>query len=225
MTATRTIRVLVAEDQPMIRAAFASLLSAQPDIEVVGTVADGAAAVREAGRLHPAVTLMDIRMPVMDGIAATRGIRAARASNVLVLTTFREESLVLGAVEAGASGFLLKDSDPTVLLTAVHRIAAGKGFLDPAVTPTVLGHVTTTAAPATVPGFTARESEVLALVCEGMGNRDIADRLVVAESTVKTHVKALLGKTGSRDRVGLVVWAARRGLLGSDGPLRGTPPP
>lgn len=207
------ISVLVAEDQPMIRAAFVSLLTAQPDIEVCGSVADGAAAVQTAESVRPTVTLMDIRMPGMDGIAATRAIRNAGTSKVLILTTFREKQLVLGAVEAGAHGFLLKDSQPTVLLAAVRRIAAGEGYLDPTITPLVLRHVKKDTPVTALPGLTTRESEVLALVCQGLGNREIAQRLTIAESTVKTHVKALLGKTGSRDRVALVIWAAGHGLL------------
>lgn len=232
------IRVLVAEDQALIRQSFAQLIDAHPQMKVIGAVGDGAEAVRRVSGAD--VVIMDIRMPVMDGIEATRQIVqgvtsgcTARSSTpkVLVLTTFREENLVLGALEAGAAGFLLKDSNPRELLSAIMRIHCGEGVIDPKVTPMVLRHISSRAPrsgqPARVfsthgadsdpthsaPQFTPREQEILSLVCQGLSNDEIARRLVVATSTVKTHVKALLAKTGSRSRVHLVIWAAKKGLL------------
>ena len=232
------IRVLVAEDQALIRQSFAQLIDAHPQMKVIGAVGDGAEAVRRASGAD--VVVMDIRMPVMDGIEATRQIvqgvpsgGAARASTpkVLVLTTFREEHLVLGALEAGAAGFLLKDSNPRELRSAIMRIHRGEGVIDPKVTPMVLRHVSPRAPHSGQPArafsthgadsdpthtgtqFTPREQEILNLVCQGLSNDEIARRLVVATTTVKTHVKSLLTKTGSRSRVDLVIWAAKNGLL------------
>ncbi|OFL73186.1 DNA-binding response regulator [Corynebacterium sp. HMSC063G05] len=232
------IRVLVAEDQALIRQSFAQLIDAHPQMKVIGAVGDGAEAVRRASGAD--VVVMDIRMPVMDGIEATRQIvqgvpsgGAARASTpkVLVLTTFREEDLVLGALETGAAGFLLKDSNPRELLSAIMRIHRGEGVIDPKVTPMVLRHVSPRAPHSGQPArafsthgadsdpthtgtqFTPREQEILNLVCQGLSNDEIARRLVVATTTVKTHVKSLLTKTGSRSRVDLVIWAAKNGLL------------
>ena len=232
------IRVLVAEDQALIRQSFAQLIDAHPQMKVIGAVGDGTEAVRLASGAD--VVVMDIRRPVMDGIEATRQIvqgvpsgGAARASTpkVLVLTTFREEDLVLGALEAGAAGFLLKDSNPRELLSAIMRIHRGEGVIDPKVTPMVLRHVSPRAPHSGQPArafsthgadsdpthtgtqFTPREQEILNLVCQGLSNDEIARRLVVATTTVKTHVKSLLTKTGSRSRVDLVIWAAKNGLL------------
>lgn len=228
------IRVVVAEDQALIRESFARLIDAHPDMHVIASVSNGAEAVRHAAGAD--VVVMDIRMPVMDGIEATRrivrGVGSAGSASgagskhpkVLVLTTFREEELVLGALDAGASGFLLKDSDPAELLSAIARIHRGEGVLDPKVTPMVLRHIAHAgagaghdtghrAAQAELPEFTPREREILGLVCEGLSNDEIARRLFVATTTVKTHMKSLLTKTGSRGRVELVIWATRRGLL------------
>lgn len=232
------IRVLVAEDQALIRQSFAQLIDAHPQMKVIGAVGDGAEAVRLASGAD--VVVMDIRMPVMDGIEATRqiaqgapsgGMARASTPKVLVLTTFREEDLVLGALEAGAAGFLLKDSNPRELLSAIMRIHRGEGVIDPKVTPMVLRHVSPRAPHSGRPAsassthgagsdptdagtqFTPREQEILNLVCQGLSNDEIARRLVVATTTVKTHVKALLAKTGSRSRVDLVIWAAKNGLL------------
>ncbi|WP_246823118.1 response regulator transcription factor [Corynebacterium sp. HMSC063G05] len=228
----------MAEDQALIRQSFAQLIDAHPQMKVIGAVGDGAEAVRRASGAD--VVVMDIRMPVMDGIEATRQIvqgvpsgGAARASTpkVLVLTTFREEDLVLGALETGAAGFLLKDSNPRELLSAIMRIHRGEGVIDPKVTPMVLRHVSPRAPHSGQPArafsthgadsdpthtgtqFTPREQEILNLVCQGLSNDEIARRLVVATTTVKTHVKSLLTKTGSRSRVDLVIWAAKNGLL------------
>ena len=306
-----TWRVVVVDDQALVVSAFEMLLSAQADLEVAGTASDGAAALallrglRRRGR-GADVVLMDIRMPVMDGVEAIRAMRAEEGLGgipVLVLTTFDEEELVLGALRAGARGFLLKDASPGLLLEAVRTVAAGGSWLDPAVTGTVLAHLgdgdppgpagvpmpgpagtpaergavsepepadapTPVAGPAAVPGtgpatvpvgsgesgaapmvpgiesparpgpgsptrpgpvaepgptagpgtglaepVTLRERQVLALVCEGLPNAEIGERLHLAESTVKTHVKALLAKTGRRNRVELIVHAFRHGLV------------
>ena len=306
-----TWRVVVVDDQALVVSAFEMLLSAQADLEVAGTASDGAAALallrglRRRGR-GADVVLMDIRMPVMDGVEAIRAMRAEEGLGgipVLVLTTFDEEELVLGALRAGARGFLLKDASPGLLLEAVRTVATGGSWLDPAVTGTVLAHLgdgdppgpagvpmpgpagtpaergavsepgpadapTPVARPATVPGtgpatvpvgsgesgaapmvpgvesparpepgsparpgpvaepgptagpgtglaepVTLRERQVLALVCEGLPNAEIGERLHLAESTVKTHVKALLAKTGRRNRVELIVHAFRHGLV------------
>lgn len=306
-----TWRVVVVDDQALVVSAFEMLLAAQADLEVAGTASDGAAALallrglRRRGR-GADVVLMDIRMPVMDGVEAIRAMRAEEGLGgipVLVLTTFDEEELVLGALRAGARGFLLKDASPGLLLEAVRTVATGGSWLDPAVTGTVLAHLgdgdppgpagvpmpgpagtpaergavsepgpadapTPVARPATVPGtgpatvpvgsgesgaapmvpgvesparpepgsptrpgpvaepgptagpgtglaepVTLRERQVLALVCEGLPNAEIGERLHLAESTVKTHVKALLAKTGRRNRVELIVHAFRHGLV------------
>ena len=306
-----TWRVVVVDDQALVVSAFEMLLAAQADLEVAGTASDGAAALallrglRRRGR-GADVVLMDIRMPVMDGVEAIRAMRAEEGLGgipVLVLTTFDEEELVLGALRAGARGFLLKDASPGLLLEAVRTVAAGGSWLDPAVTGTVLAHLgdgdppgpagvpmpgpagtpaergavsepgpadapTPVAGPAVVPGtgpatvpvgsgesgaapmvpgiesparpgpgsptrpgpvaepgptagpgtglaepVTLRERQVLALVCEGLPNAEIGERLHLAESTVKTHVKALLAKTGRRNRVELIVHAFRHGLV------------
>ncbi|MDO5030876.1 MAG: response regulator transcription factor [Corynebacterium sp.] len=230
------IRVLVAEDQTLIRQSFAQLIDAHPQMQVIGAVGDGAQAVQLAPGAD--VVVMDIRMPVMDGIEATRRIvrgglaesgTSTTSPKVLVLTTFREEDLVLSALDAGASGFLLKDSDPRELLSAIARIYRGEGVIDPKVTPMVLRHISPRtprsgqsstgssahgASPSTVTAqFTPREQEILGLVCQGLSNDEIARKLFVATTTVKTHVKSLLTKTGSRSRVDLVIWAAKNGLL------------
>ena len=296
-------RVVVVDDQALVVSAFEMLLNAQADLEVAGSAADGAAALTLLRRLRlrgrgADVVLMDIRMPVMDGVEAIGAMRAEeglREIPVLVLTTFDEEELVLGALRAGARGFLLKDASPGLLLEAVRTVAAGGSWLDPAVTGTVLAHLgdgdppgpagvptsspagtpaergavsepgpadapTPAAGPATVPvgsgesgaapmvpgiesparpgpgsptrpgpvaepgptagpgtglaePVTLRERQVLALVCEGLPNAEIGERLHLAESTVKTHVKALLAKTGRRNRVELIVHAFRHGLV------------
>ena len=242
-------RTVVVDDQALLVSAFEMLLSAQPDVEVAGTAADGAAALallrsQAHGGAPADVVLMDIRMPVMDGVAAIRAMRgeeALRRTPVLVLTTFDDDELVLAALRAGANGFLLKDASPRVLLEAVRTVARGGAWLDPAVTGTVLAQLgaaekqaVAAAGPAAdrepdppAPGapddgrrrpgglfepLTGRERDVLSLVCEGLPNAEIGGRLHLAESTVKTHVKALLAKTGCRNRVELIVHAFRHRL-------------
>lgn len=202
------VRVAVVDDQSLVRSAFAALITAQPDMVSAGEADDGVNGVALAPGAD--IVLMDIRMPRMDGIEATRKIKQKTRAKVLILTTFREEDLVLRTIEAGADGFLLKDSDPETLLGAIRSLSDGEGFLDPAVTPLVLRAFSRR--PATAPAvpdadFTPREAEILELVRAGRSNRDIARCLVIAETTVKTHVANMLVKTDCRNRVELAVYA------------------
>ncbi|GAA4261450.1 response regulator transcription factor [Dactylosporangium darangshiense] len=207
------IRVLIADDQALMRQGFRMILSAQPDIEVVGEADTGAAAVRQATALRPDVVLMDIQMPELDGIAATRQLAGTK---VLILTTFGNDDYVAAALSAGASGFLLKDTTPQQLVHAVHVVAKGDALLDPAVTRQLiqraLPSLTRPATSARFDALSARETEVLQLLAQGMSNAEIADTLTVSETTVKTHVSRLLGKLGLRDRVQAVVLAHQNGL-------------
>ena len=219
-TALSPIRVVVADDHQVVRAGFAELLDTQPDFRVVGTAADGADAVRTCRELNPDVVLMDVRMPGMDGIEATRQLTAAGdGPRVLILTTFDLDEYVYDALRAGASGFLLKDATAERLFDAVRVIAAGQALLAPAVTRrliTEFAHQRPVAdSPATVllAALTARETEVLRLLAEGLTNLEIAERLVVTEQTVKTHVSRLLAKLGLRDRTQAVITAYETGLI------------
>jgi DNA-binding NarL/FixJ family response regulator len=213
------IRVLLADDQAMVRAGFRLILAAEPDITVVGEAADGLEAVAAARRLRPDVTLMDVRMPRLDGIAATRRLVAEDpiATRVVVLTTFDVDSHVYDALRAGASGFLLKTAPPEDLVQAIRVVAGGAGLLDPAVTRRVIEEFARTQAPAPPPpeiaALTEREFEVLHQVARGLSNAEIAASLVVSEATVKTHVARMLAKLGLRDRVQAVVYAYERGLV------------
>lgn len=202
-----TVRVAVVDDQSLVRSAFAALITAQPDMVSAGEADDGVNGVELAPRAD--IVLMDIRMPRMDGIEATRKIKQKTRAKVLILTTFREEDLVLRTIEAGADGFLLKDSDPETLLGAIRSLSDGEGFLDPAVTPLVLRAFNRRPTAPAVPDadFTPREAEILELVRAGRSNRDIARCLVIAETTVKTHVANMLVKTDCRNRVELAVYA------------------
>jgi DNA-binding NarL/FixJ family response regulator len=218
------IRVLLADDQPLVRTGFRMILESEPDIEVVGEVGDGSDAVRQARRLRPDVVVMDIQMPIQDGISATAQIAAAGDARVLVLTTFHLDENVISALRSGASGFLLKDVDAGRLLDAIRVVHAGDAIVDPAVTRRLLDrfvHRLPTAAEGTdldagkrerLAGVTGRETEVLTLVARGLSNAEIAAELVVTETTVKTHVHHLLTKLGVRDRVQLVVLAYDAGL-------------
>ena len=214
------IKVLLADDQPLVRTGFAMILSAEPDIEVVGGAGGvGADAVRQCRKFGPDVAVLDIRMPVQDGIAATAQIAAEDLARVLVLTTFHLDEYVIAALRAGASGFLLKDVDAAKLAEAIRVIAAGNAIVDPAVTRRMLDHFTrlpATRGPAAAPPqlgrLTDRETEVLTLVARGLSNAEIASELVVTEATVKTHVHHLLTKLDSRDRVQLVIFAYDAGL-------------
>jgi DNA-binding NarL/FixJ family response regulator len=213
------IRVAVADDQALVRAGFRMILEAQPDIRVVAEAADGAAAVDVVRRTRPHVVLMDIRMPILDGLEATRRLLATDAARprVLVLTTFDLDEYVYAALQAGASGFLLKDTTPEGLGAAVRVVAAGDQLLAPSVTRRLVERFSResrpTAAALDLARLTGREQEVLRFLARGMSNSEIADALVVSESTVKTHVAHVLAKLGLRDRVQAVVLAYETGLV------------
>ena len=215
-----TIGVLIADDQPLVRAGLRKVFEVDPAIAVLGEVGDGAAAVAAAGELHPDVVVMDIRMPVMDGLEATRRLATRGPTvRVLVLTTFDLDDYVFEALRAGASGFLLKDSPPEDLLAAVHTVASGEALLAPAVTRRVIERFA--ALPpgradlaARIGELTAREQEVLSLLGRGLTNAEIAETLVISEGTVKTHVAHVLAKLGLRDRVQAVIFAYESGLTG-----------
>jgi DNA-binding NarL/FixJ family response regulator len=211
------VRVLIADDQALVRAGFRAILDGQPDIEVVGDAGDGVAAVDLARLRSPDVVLMDIQMPSMDGIEAARRILATEPVAVLMLTTFGIDEYVYDALRAGASGFLLKDVEPEKLIEAVHVVAAGDALIAPAITKRLIAQFARSA-PARVPPaalgeLTPREREVLVLVARGLSNAEIATELVLSDATVKTHVKRLLSKLGLRDRVQAVVLAYEVGLV------------
>ena len=214
-----TIQVVVADDQGMVRSGFSVLLNAQPDIEVIGEAVNGQEAITLAASLQPDVILMDVRMPVLDGLQATREITGLPdPPKVLVLTTFDLDDYVYEALRAGASGFLLKDASARELADAVRLVAAGDALLAPGVTRRLIAEFARMGAPRSasrkdLEGLTERESEVLALVARGMSNAEIAGHLVVAEQTVKTHVSRILMKLGLRDRTQAVVLAYETGLV------------
>ncbi len=214
------IRVLLADDQALVRAGFRSLLAAQPGIEVVGEAADGHQALDAARRLAPDVVLMDIRMPVMDGLDATRAITgdpALGGMRIVILTTFDHDEHVFEALRVGASGFLVKDTEPADLIQAVRLVAAGDALLSPGVTRRVIAEFATRARrppdDARLAELTEREREVMALVAGGLSNAEIAERLVVSPATAKTHVNRAMAKLGARDRAQLVVIAYESGLV------------
>jgi len=214
----RKIRVVVADDQGMVRSGFSVLLNAQPDIEVVGEAVNGREAIAQAAALHPDVILMDVRMPVLDGLQATRQITAMPdPPKILVLTTFDLDDYVYEALRSGASGFLLKDASAGELARAVRLVAAGDAMLAPGVTRRLIAEFARMGAPRgpsrTLDELTERESEVLMLVARGLSNAEIAERLIVAEQTVKTHVSRILMKLGLRDRTQAVVVAYESGLV------------
>ncbi|MGK5548599.1 response regulator [Streptomyces sp. URMC 127] len=214
-----TIRVMIVDDQMMVREGFSVLLNAMPDIEVVGEAVDGREAVEKVAALRPDVVLMDIRMPVLNGLEATREIVAADAdAKVLVLTTFDLDEYVYQALRAGASGFLLKDASARQLADGVRVVAAGEALLAPTVTKRLIQEFSRLGAPKQptqerVGELTERETEVLVLVAQGRSNSEIAAHLVVAESTVKTHVSRILVKLGLRDRTQAAVFAYEAGLV------------
>ncbi|MDT4994017.1 MAG: hypothetical protein QOH97_3909 [Actinoplanes sp.] len=221
------ISVLLADDQALVRAGFRALLNAEPDIEVVAEAGDGLAAVRLAVQTRPDVVLMDIRMPGVDGLEATRRIVADPAlagTRVVILTTFELDEYVFEALRTGASGFLVKDTEPVELLRGVRAVAAGDALLSPSVTRRVIGEFATPGGrgrPAQPPDgaeqqldqLTDREREVMVLVAEGLSNDEIAARLVISPATAKTHVSRAMIKLGARDRAQLVVYAYEAGLI------------
>ena len=223
-------RVLIADDDDLMRAGLAELLTVDPAIEVAGQAATGREAVEQARRLAPDVVLMDVRMPDLDGIAATRELaRVAPRVRVLILTTFEQDDYVFGALRAGASGFLLKRTRPEELLAAVHTIAAGDSLLSPSVTRRVIDRMAQQPTPeladqARLDALTPREREVLERVARGLSNREIAAALAVEESTVRTHVKRILMKLELRDRVQAVIFAYETGINRPAVGARPTPP-
>ena len=216
-----SVSLVVADDHEVVRAGFAALLDTQPDFTVLGTASDGSEAVRVCRELQPDVVLMDVRMPSLDGIEATRQLAGTGESGprILILTTFDLDEYVFDALRAGASGFLLKDVTAERLFDAVRVVAAGEALLAPAVTRRLISEFTRLrpardAAPAAALGvLTPRETEVLRLVAEGLSNPEVAKRLVVTEETVKTHVSRILAKLGLRDRTQAVVAAYESGLV------------
>ncbi|WP_405150870.1 response regulator transcription factor [Sphaerisporangium sp. NBC_01403] len=212
------IRVLIADDQGMVRTGFTAFLSTQPDIEVVGEAVNGAEAVAQAARLKPDVVLMDVRMPVMDGLEATRRILPGIPTKILILTTFDLDDYVYEALRAGASGFLLKDASAQQLVEAVRVVAAGEALLAPSVTKRLISEFARLGGPRAptvkrLSDLTERETEVLALIAQGLSNGEIAGQLVVSEQTVKTHVGRILMKLGLRDRAQAIVFAYETGLV------------
>ena len=214
-----TIRVVVADDQGMVRSGFTTLLNAQPDIEVIGEAVNGQEAIARAAELRPDVMLMDVRMPVLDGLEATRRISALDVRpRILILTTFDLDDYVYEALRAGASGFLLKDASAGELAAAVRVVAAGDGLLAPSVTRRLIAEFARLGARRSpdrknLKDLTDRETEVLALVARGLANAEIAAQLFVAEQTIKTHVSRVLTKLGLRDRAQAVVFAYETGLV------------
>jgi DNA-binding NarL/FixJ family response regulator len=227
--AAAPIRVLVCDDQSVVRAGYMTILAAQPDMEVAGEAGNGAVAVAEARRLRPDVVVMDIQMPVLDGIEATRQLAGPAATSpvkVLVVTTFNLDEYVYQALRAGASGFLLKDAPPAELIAAVRTVAAGESLLAPAVTRRLIGRYAARIRPSDPaeprPGhplseLTPREREVLTLIATGMSNAEIAGAMVISTETVKTYVSRILAKLGLRDRVQAVVFAYQEGLVSAGG--------
>jgi len=215
-----TIRVLVADDQSMVRAGFRMLLSSEHDVDVVAEASNGLEAVDKAARFQPDVVLMDIRMPELDGLQATRQILTADPSaRVLVLTTFDLDEYVYEALRAGASGFVLKDDPPEQLLGAIRTVAAGDALLSPSVTKRVIdqfSRLPRQESPEGLTELTEREREVLGLIAEGRSNSEIGEALFISETTVKTHVTHVLQKLGLRDRVQAVVLAYQSGLVEAD---------
>jgi len=212
-----SLRIVVADDQELVRAGLSGILRSVPDLCVVGEAANGREAVTLARTERPHLVLMDIRMPELDGIEATRRITADQDIKVLILTTFDHDEYVYSALRGGASGFLLKDTPPRQLIEAVHAVATGETLLSPAITRRLIARFTARppAAPVSVSGLeslTAREREVLGLVAEGLTNDEIARRLYISPGTAKTHVRHLLAKLDARDRVHLVIIAYQAGL-------------
>jgi DNA-binding NarL/FixJ family response regulator len=216
---TTATTVVVVDDQALLRSAFRTILAAA-GIDVVGEAADGDGAVTEVERTRPDVVLMDVRMPGRDGISATALLQQrAPATRVLVLTTFDHDEYLDGALRAGAAGFLLKNASPEELVAAIRAVAAGEGVLDPAVVGRVLARLRpgSRPRPKELDALTAREEDVLRLVCEGLTNSEIAERLGLGEATAKTHLSRVLMKLGVRDRVQAVIWAYDNGVVSAPG--------
>jgi DNA-binding NarL/FixJ family response regulator len=211
-------RVLIVDDDHLMRAGLVELFASQPEIEVVGQASTGREAVERSRRLEPEVVLMDVRMPDVDGIEATKELaRAVPAAKVLILTTFEQDDYIFGALRAGASGFMLKRTRPEELIAAVHTIAAGDSLLSPSVTRRVIDRTAQQPTPnladqGKLEELTPREREVLALVARGLSNREIARALVVEESTIRSHIRRILLKLGLRDRVQIVIFAYETGV-------------
>jgi DNA-binding NarL/FixJ family response regulator len=220
------VKVLLADDQALVRAGFKVLLDVEDDVTVVGEAADGADAVEQVRRHRPDVVLMDIRMPVLDGLEATRQIAATRGLEgvrVLILTTYDTDAYVFEALQAGASGFLLKDCGPAELLHAIRVVAAGEALLAPRITRRLIAQFTATHAAhhtsqERLAELTQREREILALVGRGLSNHEIAEKLVISKATARTHVSRVIGKLAARDRAQLVVVAYQTGLVSSGPP-------
>ncbi len=217
-----SIRVLIADDQSMVRAGFRMLLADEEDIEVVAEARNGLEAVEKAARCEPNVILMDIRMPELDGLEATRRILAANdGARILILTTFGLDEYVYEALGAGASGFVLKDDPPEQLISAVRTVAGGNALLSPAITKRVIeqfARIPRRVPPKELDELTAREQDILRLIATGLSNAEIGQELYISETTVKTHVTHILQKLGLRDRVQAVVLAYQAGLIEADAP-------
>jgi DNA-binding NarL/FixJ family response regulator len=215
-----SIRVLVADDQSMVRAGFRMLLAGEEDIEVVAEANNGLEAVDKAARFHPTVVLMDIRMPELDGLEATRRILAAdNGTRILILTTFDLDEYVYEALRAGASGFVLKDDPPEQLLAAIRTVAVGEALLSPTITKRVIKQfvrIPRVTRPKELDELTAREEEVFRLIANGLSNTEIAQELYISDTTVKTHITHILQKLNLRDRVQAVVLAYQTGLFEPD---------
>lgn len=220
-------RILLVDDQALVRSGFATILGSEPGFEVVGQAADGAEGVRLAAELSPDVICMDVQMPVMDGLAATRAVcEGPSGASVLMLTTFDRDDFLFEALSAGASGFLLKTAEPEQLIDAVHALARGDALLSPEVTRRVIERFAAPAAPAPAPPaaadpalaqLTERERETLLRLARGRSNAEIAAELFVGEATVKTHVSNVLMKLGIRDRIHAVIWAYEHGVVAPRG--------
>ena len=217
-----SIRVLVADDQSLVRGGFRMLLAGEQDMEIVAEASNGLEAVEKAARFHPTVVLMDIRMPELDGLEATRRILAADGeARILILTTFDLDEYVYEALRSGASGFVLKDEPPEQLLAAIRTVAAGDALLSPSVTKRVIKQFARTPRPAPRKEFdelTTREQEVFRLIAEGLSNVEIGQQLFISDTTVKTHITHILQKLDLRDRVQAVVLAYQTGLFETDAP-------